>query len=36
MRIYEGVEERITGQYTELCGKSEPGILELALRCQHK
>jgi hypothetical protein len=24
------------GQYTELCGKSESGILELALRCQHK
>ena len=26
----------VPGQYTELCGKSESGILELALRSQHK
>ncbi|SRR6266566_5500777 len=28
--------EKVDRQYTELCGKSESGILELALRCQHK
>jgi hypothetical protein len=30
------IEWEEVGQYTELCGKSESGILELALRCQHK